>query len=400
MTISLSDRVQQIQPSPTLAVTARAAELRAAGQDVIGLGAGEPDFDTPDHIKRAAVAALEQGATKYTPVDGIAPLKNAIRSKFKRDNGLDYAADQILVSAGAKQTLFNLAQALLNPGDEAIIPAPYWVSYPAIVSLAGAQPVIVSAGIEDRFKITPDKLAAAITDRTRLIILNTPSNPTGIAYSGNELAALGEVLKAHPNIVIATDDIYEQIVWTDEPFTNLVMACPELYDRAVVVNGVSKTYAMTGWRIGYCGGPKPLVQAMKKVQSQSTSGANSIAQAAAVAAIDGDQSCIVPMVRAFKERHDYVVDALNALPGIRCLAGDGTFYAFADCREAIARLDGIGDDVQLSEALIERCGVALVPGSAFGAPGYARITFATSMEQLRFAMQRLAKVFAGEPVPG
>ncbi|HET8551045.1 MAG TPA: pyridoxal phosphate-dependent aminotransferase [Gammaproteobacteria bacterium] len=400
MTISLSDRVQQIQPSPTLAVTARAAALRAAGQDVIGLGAGEPDFDTPAHIKQAAIAALEKGATKYTPVEGIAPLKDAIRNKFKRDNGLDYAADQILVSAGAKQTLFNLAQALLNPGDEAIIPAPYWVSYPAIVSLAGAKPVIVSAGIEDRFKITPDKLAATITDRTRLIILNTPSNPTGIAYTRAELAALGEVLKAYPDIVIATDDIYEQIVWTEEPFTNLVMACPELYDRTVVVNGVSKTYAMTGWRIGYCGGPKPLVQAMKKVQSQSTSGANSIAQAAAVAAIDGDQSCIEPMVRAFKERHDYVVEALNALPGIRCLTGDGTFYAFADCREAIAQLDGIDDDVQLSEALIERCGVALVPGSAFGAPGYARITFATSMEQLRSAMQRLAKVFAKEPVPG
>ncbi|HET7371601.1 MAG TPA: pyridoxal phosphate-dependent aminotransferase [Gammaproteobacteria bacterium] len=390
MTITLSDRVQRIQPSPTLAVTARAAALRAAGQDVIGLGAGEPDFDTPDHIKAAAVEALRQGVTKYTAVDGLAKLKEAIRNKFKRDNGLDYAADQILVSAGAKQTLYNLAQALLNDGDEVVIPAPYWVSYPAIVSLTGAKPVIVNAGIENRFKITPEQLSDAITDRTRLIILNTPSNPTGIAYTRAELEALGEVLEAHPDIIVATDDIYEHILWGDEPFCNLLMACPSLYDRTVVVNGVSKAYSMTGWRIGYCGGPKPLVAAMKKIQSQSTSNANSIAQSAAIAALEGDQSHIETMRHAFKDRHDYVVDALNALPGVRCLTGDGAFYAFADCREAIERLNGVDDDVAFSEHLIEQCGVALVPGSAFGASGYIRLSFAADMSQLKEAMKRLA----------
>jgi aspartate aminotransferase len=389
LTIRLSDRVGRIKPSPTLAVTARAAAMRAAGRDVIGLGAGEPDFDTPVHIREAAVAALERGETRYTPVGGTPALKRAIINKFKRDNGLDYEPEQVMVSVGAKQTFFNLALALLNPGDEVIIPAPYWVSYPDIALVADGKPVIVSAGIETRFKITPEQLAAAIGARTKLIILNTPSNPTGMAYTRAELAALGEVLKAHPDIVIATDDIYEHIRWSDEPFTNLVMACPDLYDRTVVVNGVSKTYAMTGWRIGYCGGPAPLIRAMTKIQSQSTSNPTSIAQAAAIAALDGDQGCIEPMRQAFRERHEYVIGALNALPGVRCLPGDGTFYAFADFREAIERLDGIADDVALAEHLIEHSGVALVPGSAFGAPGFLRLSFATSMEQLHKAIARL-----------
>jgi aspartate aminotransferase len=389
LTIELSERVERIQPSPTLAVTARAAELKAAGRDVIGLGAGEPDFDTPEHIKQAAIAAMERGETKYAPVDGTPALKNAIREKFRRDNGLGYELKEILVSTGAKQTFFNLAQALLNPGDEVLIPAPYWVSYPAIAEIVGAKPAIIKADIDSRFKITPEQLSAAITERSRLIILNTPSNPTGIAYSRAELEALGEVLKAYPNIVVATDDIYEHIRWIDAPFTNALMACPDLHDRTIVVNGVSKAYAMTGWRIGYCAGPAELIKAMKKVQSQSTSGANSIAQAAAAGALDGDQACIEPMVRAFKERHDFVVGALNGISGVRCLEGDGTFYAFADCRDAIARLDGVDDDLAFAEYLLNECGVALVPGSAFDAEGYMRLSFATSMEQLQEAMKRL-----------
>lgn len=387
--IALSERVQRIKPSPTLAVTARAAELRAAGRDVIGLGAGEPDFDTPAHIKQAAADALARGETKYTAVDGTVLLKQAVRDKFKRENGLEYAPEQVLVSAGAKHTFFNLAMALLNPGDEVIIPAPYWVSYPDIALIADAKPVIITADIESRFKITPEQLAAALSERTRLIILNTPSNPTGMAYTRAELAALGEVLKAHPDIIVATDDIYEHIRWADEPFANLVTACPELYDRAVVVNGVSKAYAMTGWRIGYCGGPAGLIKAMKKIQSQSTSNPSSLSQAAAAAALAGDQSCIAPMRREFKARHDYVVEALNALPGVHCLPGDGTFYAFADFSEAIARLDGVDDDVALGEYLIETAGVALVPGSAFGAPGYLRLSFATGISQLQQALARL-----------
>ena len=288
--ITLSQRVQRVKPSPTLAVTARAAELRAAGKDIIGLGAGEPDFDTPEHIKQAAIRAIQQGATRYTAVDGTAELKSAIINKFQRDNGLSYQPDQILVSCGGKQSFYNLAQALLNPGDEVIIPAPYWVSYPDMVRLADGEPVIIKSGLEQRFKITPEQLDAAITPKTRLFVLNSPSNPTGIAYQREELKQLAEVLLRHPQVLIATDDMYEHILWSEEPFANIVNACEDLYPRTMVLNGVSKAYAMTGWRIGYAGGPQPLVQAMKKVQSQSTSNPASVSQAAAQEALDGDQS--------------------------------------------------------------------------------------------------------------
>ncbi len=390
MTIELADRVNRVKPSPTLAITARAAEMKAAGHDIIGLGAGEPDFDTPEHIKDAAKKALDEGKTKYAPVPGTPGLKAAIIDKFKRDNGLDYEAEQILVSVGGKQSFYNLFQALLNDGDEVVIAAPYWVSYPAMVVLAGGEPVVIEAGIGAEFKITPEQLDAAITDKTRCVVLNSPSNPTGKAYTRAELAALGEIIAKHPNVLVATDDMYEHILWTDEPFVNIVNAAPALYDQAIVMNGVSKAYAMTGWRIGYAAGPGHLIKAMSKIQSQSTSGAATMAQEAAEAALRGDQDCVGTMVTAFKERHDFVVDALNKIDGVRCLPSDGTFYAFPDFSAVIERLDGVSDDLELSEYLIEKAGVALVPGSAFGAPGYVRISYATSMENLENALKRIA----------
>lgn len=390
MAIKLSQRVQRIKPSPTLALTARAAEMRAAGHDIIGLGAGEPDFDTPDHIKETAKKALDEGAGKYAPVGGTPGLRAAVADKFRRDNGLDYEPEQILVSVGGKQSFYNLFQALLDDGDEVVIPAPYWVSYPAMVRLAGGEPVIVEAGIDAGFKVAPEQLEAALTGKTRCVILNSPANPTGKAYTKAELAALGEVLAAHPGVLVATDDIYERILWTDEGFANIVNAVPSLYERAVVINGVSKAYAMTGWRIGYAGGPRHVIEAMSKVQSQSTSGATTISQIAAEAALTGDQQCVADMVVEFKKRHDFVVAALDDLPGVRCLPSDGTFYSFPDVSGAIDRLDGVDDDVGLSEYLIEKAGVALVPGSAFGAPGYLRLSYATSMDSLEKALDRIA----------
>jgi len=390
--VQISTRVQRIKPSPTLAVTARAAALRAAGKDIIGLGAGEPDFDTPDHIKQAAIKAIQDGFTKYTDVGGTAQLKQAIIAKFARENGLNYTPAQILVSVGGKQSFFNLVQALLNPGDEVIIPAPYWVSYPDMVMLADGIPVMVSAGIDQHFKISPEQLEAAITPLTRLVVINSPSNPTGSAYSGEELAALGEVLRRHPHILIATDDMYEHILWTAEPFVNILNVCPDLYERTMVLNGVSKAYSMTGWRIGYAGGPAPLIEAMKNVQSQSTSNPTSISQVAAQAALEGDQSCISRMCKAFKERHDFVVKELNTIPGVRCIPGQGTFYTFPNVEGMIDRLDGLHSDVDLAEFLINEAGVALVPGSAFGAPGHLRLSFATDLETLREATRRLKNV--------
>ncbi|BAO44407.1 pyridoxal phosphate-dependent aminotransferase [Thiolapillus brandeum] len=392
MNSKLSTRVQAVKPSPTLAITARAAALRAAGEDVIGLGAGEPDFDTPEHIKVAAKAAIDQGKTKYTAVDGTATLKQAVIDKFKRDNGFDYQPEQILVSSGGKQSFFNLCQAILDPGDEVIIPAPYWVSYPDMVVLAGAAPVLVHADASQQFKITPAQLEGAITDNTRLFVINSPSNPTGMAYSQEELAALGEILLNHPRIVVATDDMYEHILWPGKSFVNILNACPDLYPRTLVLNGVSKAYSMTGWRIGYAGGPADIIKAMKKIQSQSTSNPCSISQYAAEAALNGPQDCIAEMLTAFKSRHDYVVERLNSIDGMQALPSDGTFYVFPQVEGFIERLNGINDDLELAEYLIEKAGVALVPGTAFGSPGHIRLSIATSMENLEKALDRIAAI--------
>ena len=398
----IAHRLDAIRPSPTLAVSAKAARLKAEGKDVIAMGAGEPDFDTPQHIKDAAIAAMNKGFTKYTPAGGTATLKKAIAAKFRKENGLEYSEKQILVSCGGKQTSFNLCMALLNPGDEAIIPAPYWVSYPDMAMMADARPVFVSAGIEQGYKITAQQLERAITPKSRLLWINSPSNPTGAVYTGEELAALGEVLRKHPRIVIASDDMYEHILLDGSKFVNILNVCPDLYARTVTMNGVSKAYSMTGWRIGYCGGPQELIEAMENVQSHSTSNPASISQYAAEAALAGDQSCIEPMVAAFKERGRFVAEELNRIPGVKCLQPAGAFYAFPDCREAIGALHAAGripvpTDVALCDYLLARPrAVAAVPGSAFGAEGYLRVSFATSMENIRKAVDRMAEAMAPE----
>ena len=391
---NLSDRVNRVKPSPTLVITAKAAELKRAGKDIISLGAGEPDFDTPEHIKAAGITAIQNGETRYTAVDGTPELKTAIQTKFKRDNGLSYELNQILVSSGGKQSFYNLCQALLNDGDQVIIPAPYWVSYPDMALLAGGQPVIVESGIQQGFKITASQLEAAITPNTKMLVLNSPSNPTGAVYTADELKSLGHVLAQHPNIIIASDDMYEHIRFTDEPFCNILMACPELYDRTIVLNGVSKAYSMTGWRIGYAAGPQKLIGAMKKIQSQSTSNPTSIAQVAAQAALEGSQDCVAEMVKAFSERHDYVIKTLNEIDGVDCIPADGTFYAFPSFQQVIDNDDRFEDDIALAEFLLNEAGVALVPGSAFGAPGNMRLSFATSLDILEDALTRIKNALA------
>lgn len=395
----LSKRVQTIKESPTLAVTARAAKLKAEGRDIIGLGAGEPDFDTPQHIKDAAKKAIDSGFTKYTPVAGIPGLKKAVVAKFKRDNGFDYTDKEVIVGVGGKQCIFNLALAILNPGDEVIIPAPYWVSYADIALVAGAKPVIIECGIEQGFKLLPEQLEAAITPQTKLFMINSPSNPTGSVYTLDELKALGEVLKRHPHVLVATDDMYEHVNLTGDKFYNILNATPELKDRCIVLNGVSKAYSMTGWRIGYAAGPAYIIKAMEILQSQSTSNPTSISQVAAQAALDGPQECITPMVEAFIERHAYVVNRFNQMPGLKCIKAGGAFYAFPDARVAIASLHKAGKiteatDMALSEYLLEKVGVAVVPGSAFGAEGYFRISFATSMENLEEALNRIEQALS------
>jgi aspartate aminotransferase len=398
-------RLKAIKPAPTLAVTAKAARLKAEGKDVIAMGAGEPDFDTPQFIKDAAIAAMNKGLTKYTAAGGTPSLKKAIIAKFANENGLDYAEKQILVSCGGKQSSFNLCLALLNPGDEAIVPAPYWVSYPDMAMMADAKPVFVSAGIEQGFKMTAVQLKNAITPKTRLIWINSPSNPTGAVYSAAELKALGEVLRQHPRIIIATDDMYEHILLDGSKFVNILNVCPDLYAQTVVLNGVSKAYAMTGWRIGYCGGPEELITAMESVQSHSTSNPATISQYAAEAALTGDQSCIEPMVAAFKERAKVVTEGLNRIPGVKCMAPAGAFYSFPDCREAIKRLHAAGrigapTDLALCDYLLAQPkAVAAVPGSAFGAEGYVRISFATSMDNIRKAVERMAEAMGEVRVP-
>lgn len=387
----LSDRVRRVRPSPTLAVTAKAAELKAKGRDIISLGAGEPDFDTPEPIRAAAIDAINAGFTRYTAVEGILSLRQAIAKRLRNDQGLDYAPHEIIVSTGGKQSIYNLFQAVLNPGDEVIIPAPYWVSYPDMVLLAGGEPVIVLAGQSQGFKLAPAQLEAAITEKTRIVMFNSPSNPTGVAYTRADWAAMAEVLRAHPNVLIATDDMYEKILWADEPFSNIAMVAPDLLPRLILLNGVSKAYAMTGWRIGYAAGPKEIIQAMNTIQSQSTSGACSIAQVAAQAAIEGDQSEIQMMVQSFKARHDFMVTGLNAIRDVACLPSQGAFYNFPDVSAVITRLK-LADDVALAELLLDEAGVAVVPGTAFGAPGYIRLSYATSMAALQEAMQRMARV--------
>ncbi|MDJ0654877.1 MAG: pyridoxal phosphate-dependent aminotransferase [Xanthomonadales bacterium] len=384
----LSQRVQSIKPSATITVTKKAIELREAGVDVVSLSAGEPDFATPEHIQDAARAAMAAGQTKYTAVDGTSELKAAIIGKLQRDSGLDYQPGQILVTSGAKQAIFNACLALLEEGNEAVIPAPYWVSYPDMVGLADATPVIISGGVDQDFKITPEQLAEAITDQTRMFIFNSPSNPTGKAYNPGELAALGEVLRQHPGVVVVADDIYESIYWGEEPLVHLLEVCPDLYGRTLVINGVSKAYAMTGWRIGYAAGPEAAIAAMRKIQGQSTSNACSISQAAAVAAISGDQSCVEDMTRVYRQRHDAFSQSLDALPGVTCLPGNGAFYLMPDFIQVI-RERGFHDDVDLAADILEKANVALVPGSAFGAPGHLRVSYATSGENLEKALERL-----------
>ncbi len=385
-----SKRVSAVQPSPTLVITAKAAELRRQGRDIISLGAGEPDFDTPAHIKAAGIRAIEEGKTRYTAVDGIPELKQAVVDKFKRDNALDYTPAQVLVSSGGKQSLYNLFQALLNPGDEVIIPAPYWVSYPDMVKLAEAEPVIVSAGIRQSFKVTAGQIADAITERTRMLILNSPNNPTGAVYTARELEAIASVLRRHPDIFVVTDDMYEHIILDDVPFTNILNVAPDLYERTVVCNGVSKAYAMTGWRIGYAAGPEPVIAAMRKVQSQSTSNPCSIAQYAAVEALNGPQDCIDVMVAAFRERNEFVYEQVNRIPGMKSLPAKGAFYSFIDV-SGVLESHGYADDIELASDLLENAEVAVVPGTAFGAPGHIRISFATSLDALREALDRIER---------
>ncbi len=387
----LSDRVQKVKPSATLAVTAKANELKSQGIQIVPMGSGEPDFDTPENIQQAGIEAIKNGQTRYTAVDGTPELKKAIQEKFKRENDLDYSNTEVMVSSGGKQVFYNLCQAVLGKGDEVIIPSPYWVSYPDMVILADAKPVIVETGLEQNFRITPEQLEKNINTNTKLFVINSPSNPTGAVYTKNELQALANVLKKHPHVLIITDDIYEHIRWGNDDFINIVMADSSLKDRTIVLNGVSKGYAMTGWRIGYSAGPEAIIKAMKKIQGQSTSNPCSIAQAAALEALNGDQSIIGTMVNAFEERHEHIVNSLNAIDGIECPRSQGAFYSFPRVDGLIKRL-GLKDDVEFSTYCLEKLNIALVPGSAFGAPGYVRLSFATSMDNIKQAVERLGSV--------
>jgi len=388
MSIRLSRRVRELQPSATVNITRRAIELRDGGRDVIALSAGEPDFDTPEHIKQAAIDAIRAGDTKYTAVDGTARLKRAIAAKFLTENGLSFEADQIVVTSGAKQACFNACQALLDESDEALIPAPYWVSYPDMVRLAGARPVIVQTREADDFILRPENVAAAITDRTRLLILNSPNNPTGAVYPREVLSQLAEILREHPQITVMSDDIYEHIRWDGVEFSTLAAVAPDLADRIVTVNGLSKSHAMSGWRVGYAAGHRDIIRAITKLQSQSTTNPSSISQAAACAALEGDVALVREMAREFEQRHRQVLARINAIDGIRCRPGRGAFYLLPDISGAMRRL-GLDDDVTFCEALLERQNLALVPGSAFGAPGHLRLSFAAAQPILDEALRRL-----------
>lgn len=394
----LSAAINRIQPSPTIAVSNKAAELKAAGRDIIALGAGEPDFDTPDFVKDAAIEAIRKGQTKYTAVDGTPELKKAIQAKFKRDNNLDYALDQISVNVGGKQTIFNAMVATLDPGDEVVIPAPYWVSYPDIVQFCGATPVIVPCPIDTNFKLLPEQLDAAITPRTKWVFLNSPSNPTGAAYSIAELKALADVLLGHPHVYVMTDDMYEHIVYDAFKFASLAEVEPRLYDRTLTVNGVSKAYAMTGWRIGFAGGPRPIIKAMAKIQSQSTSNPCSIAQAAATAALNGPQDFLAERNTVFQGRRDLVVSMLNQATGLSCPRPEGAFYVYPDCSGMIGKTTPQGailhTDEDVAAYLLETEGVAVVHGAAFGLSPAFRISYATSTEALEDACTRIQRACA------
>ncbi len=387
----ISDSLKRIKPSPTIAVTQKARELRAAGKDVIGLGAGEPDFDTPDNIKKAAIKAIKSGDTKYTAVDGTPSLKKAIVSKFKRENEINYSIDQITVGTGGKQVLYNAFMATLNKGDEVIIPAPFWVSYPDMVLLAGGKPKIVKCTEKEGFKLTADKLKKAITKKTKWLILNSPSNPTGAGYSKKEIDNLAKVLIRYKKVHILSDDIYEHIKYDNFKFYTIAQNS-KLKDRTLTMNGVSKSYAMTGWRIGYAAGPKDIIKAIGKIQSQSTSNPSSISQAAAVEALNGNQGFIKKRSKAFKERRDFVVKSLNAIKGINCLTPNGAFYVFPSCRGLLNKKTKIKTDTEFVQKLLEQSNVAVVQGSAFGLDGYFRISYATSMKNLKKAMERI-KIF-------
>lgn len=384
----LSNRANAVKPSATVSINAKATQLKAQGVDIINLSVGEPDFDTPRSIKNAAIQAIEAGRTKYTAVDGIPELKDVIIEKFQRENQLHYTREQILVSCGAKQSLYNLMQAVINDGDEVIIPAPYWVSYPAMVTLANGVNIIVKTSLDNRFKITASQLEKAITPKTRVLILNSPSNPTGMAYTKTELTALAAVLLKHPHVLIASDDMYEHILWGIHPFVNIVNVCPELADRTIVCNGVSKSYAMTGWRIGYAAGPVAVIKAMTKIQSHSTSNPTSISQYAAIAGLTGEKAFIENLKTVFKERHDIMQQLLSAIPGVICPPADGAFYLFPNVEKAIAR-QGLKDDVALSELILEKAHVAVVPGTEFGAPGYIRLSYANAIDALKKAVKQM-----------
>ena len=387
----ISDSLKRIKPSPTIAVTQKARELRAAGKDVIGLGAGEPDFDTPENIKEAAIQAIIEGDTKYTAVDGTPALKKAIVDKFKRENNLDYTIDQITVGAGGKQVLYNTFAATLNKGDEVIIPAPFWVSYPDMVLLAGGKPKIVKCTEQEEFKLTPSKLRKAITKKTKWLILNSPSNPTGAGYTKKEIEELAKVLIKNKKVHILSDDIYEHIKYDNFNFYTIAQNS-KLKDRALTMNGVSKSYAMTGWRIGYAAGPKDIIKAIGKIQSQSTSNPSSISQAAAVEALNGNQGFIQKRSKAFKERRDFVVKSLNSINGINCLTPNGAFYVFPSCKGLLNKKTKLKTDTEFVQKLLERSNVAVVQGSAFGLDGYFRISYATSMQNLKKAMDRIKTI--------
>ncbi len=386
----ISNSLKRIKPSPTIAVTQKARELKAAGKDVIALGAGEPDFDTPNNIKKAAVKAIRIGDTKYTPVDGTPAIKNAVIKKFKRENNLTYTSDQITVGTGGKQVLYNAFVATLNKGDEVIIPTPFWVSYPDMVLLAGGKPKFIKCGEEDGFKLTPNKLKKAITKKTKWIILNSPSNPTGAAYTKKEIINLGNILLKNKNILILSDDIYEHVKFDNFKFFTIAQL-KKLKDRTLTMNGVSKAYAMTGWRIGYAAGPKNIIAAIRKIQSQSTSNPSSISQAAAVEALNGTQSFIKKRAKSFSDRRNFVVNYLNSIPGITCLMPKGAFYVFPSCKALIGKKTKIKNDTDFVQKLLEKQNVAVVQGSAFGLDGYFRISYATSMKKLKIAMDRIKR---------